>query len=354
MHELKNWAFEMMEPLFADLAEFNLSVAAVIERKSSGRIWVDAAENPCAGFLISPEGAYLAGSCADEGGEAGLKEVIPFGAYLIADPEAWGEKLGRVWCNQFARGHGRSHYLFREKRLADWRERIPDGFAVVGIDAELLSRQGLGNVGQVHEWIEDSWEEEKRFLKSGFGFCTMHGERIVSWCLADCVSGERCEIGIDSDPEYRRRGLASATVAATVDLCIERGLTEIGWHCLETNSGSQRVAEKVGFELERKYRAFSSGYPAENAGDLNREEWLGWAAYYHQAAEKERMFRYGEVECLTQAGEEEGALRVLQQMVDDGWDCPIGWLRGHWAFAGLHGTDGWERLILRIEAAEEG
>ncbi|MBT4504010.1 MAG: hypothetical protein HOC74_40140, partial [Gemmatimonadetes bacterium] len=91
MHELKNWAFEMMEPLFADLAEFNLSVAAVIERKSSGRIWVDAAENPCAGFLISPEGAYLAGSCADEGGEAGLKEVIPFGAYLIADPEAWGE-----------------------------------------------------------------------------------------------------------------------------------------------------------------------------------------------------------------------------------------------------------------------
>ena len=45
---------------------------------------------------------------------------------------------------------------------------------------------------------------------------------------------------------------------------------------------------------------------------------------------------------------------MLQQMVDDGWDCPIGWLRGHWAFAGLHGTDGWERLILRIEAAEEG
>jgi len=355
MQELKKSEYERVEPLFAALAAFNLSVATVIQRNSPGRIWVDDVGSPRVGFLLSPEGEYLAGWDSDARIDAALKETIPFGAYLIAHPDRWERKLGAIWCNRFARKHLRRHYVFREMRMPDWRERIPDGFSLTRIDGEFLQRRALKNFPQVAEWIEDSWDGDKGFLERGLGFCMVRGETVVNWCLTDCVSGKQCEIGIDSDAGYRRRGLAALTVAATVDHCLARGLTGIGWHCLDTNAGSYRTAEKAGFALERRYCAYSSGYPAENPTDLNREEWLEWADYYEKAAQTERIFRYGEVECRAQAGEGERALRILRRMMAEEWQVPLGWLQGHWTFAALRETDAWRRLIARLEkAGKEG
>jgi RimJ/RimL family protein N-acetyltransferase len=80
----------------------------------------------------------------------------------------------------------------------------------------------------------------------------LHGDQVVSWSVADCVSGGACEIGIHTRKDYRRRGLGTLTAAAAVDL----GLSNyrfVGWHCDEQNIPSIRVAEKVGFDLERRY-----------------------------------------------------------------------------------------------------
>jgi RimJ/RimL family protein N-acetyltransferase len=75
----------------------------------------------------------------------------------------------------------------------------------------------------------------------------------VSWSLADCIVGDACEIGIHTAEDYRRQGLATLTAAATVDGCLARGLTAIGWHCDVDNLGSRGVAERVGFRHERDY-----------------------------------------------------------------------------------------------------
>lgn len=82
------------------------------------------------------------------------------------------------------------------------------------------------------------------FLEREFGSCMLHGHRIISWSLADCTSGDACEIGIRTREDYRCRGLGTFTAAATVDLGLSR-YRSVGWHCDEQNIASIRVAEKV-------------------------------------------------------------------------------------------------------------
>jgi RimJ/RimL family protein N-acetyltransferase len=91
------------------------------------------------------------------------------------------------------------------------------------------------------------------FLRDGFGFATVHQNEIVCWSLADCRSGDACEIGIHTAEAFRRRGLATITVAAAVDFALSHGFSAVGWQCSLDNLGSMGTAEKVGFEKERDY-----------------------------------------------------------------------------------------------------
>ncbi|MBX0331372.1 GNAT family N-acetyltransferase [Oscillochloris sp. ZM17-4] len=92
-------------------------------------------------------------------------------------------------------------------------------------------------------------------MTCGFGFALFDGSEPVSWCLADCAVDARCEIGIHTHPDYRRRGLATIVVAATIAHALAAGYDEVGWHCSEDNQGSQGVAEQVGFTLTHRFHA---------------------------------------------------------------------------------------------------
>ena len=63
-------------------------------------------------------------------------------------------------------------------------------------------------------------------------------------------------------PAYRRRGLATIVVAATVAHALAAGYHEVGWHCSEDNQGSQGVAEKVGFTLTHRFHALGWRFAA--------------------------------------------------------------------------------------------
>ena len=133
---------------------------------------------------------------------------------------------------------------------------MPTGFSIERLDQELLDRPGICIPEHVPQWMVHNWGSVDSFLRRGLGFCAVQGHEIVSWCLTDCRSGNACEIGIRTHQEYRRQGLATRTVSATVEECRCQGLTTIGWHCHETNLGSRGVAEKTGFMKEREYMSY--------------------------------------------------------------------------------------------------
>ena len=66
------------------------------------------------------------------------------------------------------------------------------------------------------DWFDpqEMWGSVENFLVKGVSFCILHGNRVVAWCTPDCTAGDRIDVGIFTEPEYRRRGLGVLAVAA--------------------------------------------------------------------------------------------------------------------------------------------
>lgn len=267
IYQLDKSAYERARALFTEL-DHQLTALAVIEGGCPGKIWVDSIAHPRAAFMASPEGHFLVGyqgsavfnrslnklimgTLAGENGGGQHGERMA----LVCHPEAWKERFGVVLVGLVPIPERRRHYLF-ERLLVDWHNQVPEGISIERIDTALLDRPALCIPQHVNQWMKHNWGSVESFLRQGLGFCAVQGQEIVSWCLTDCTSGSACEIGIHTRQEYRRRGLATLTVAATVEECLCQGLTTIGWHCHETNLGSRGVAEKVGFTKEREYMSY--------------------------------------------------------------------------------------------------
>ena len=348
MQRLASGQFALVEPLFAPLFERHLSVEAVLVGAVPGEVHVDDLDHPRVGLILTPEGHYLVGDVAYERVYPALRELIPPRAYLTVEPIEWETKLPYIWKNSAARRHPRYHLHLAAPRLPDWRERIPAGFRIVQIDAALLAQGDLQNSGVIRDRV-DAWHSQADFLAHGFGFCALEGDTIAANCMADCVVGAKCEVGIRTEMGYRRRGLAALLAAAAVEHCLASGITTIGWHCQQTNAGSIAVAQKVGFVVDGEYVSHSSFLPAENATDLTPAEYREWAAHYERFAVEHYLYSYDAARAWALAGEPESALENLRRVFAHGWRGRPEWLAHNWVFDSLRGIPEFEAMIARLQ-----
>jgi GNAT superfamily N-acetyltransferase len=260
IYELDKMDYAKARPLFRAL-EYHLASAAVLDGNNPGKVFVNDRSNPQTAFMTSPEGCYLAGSPDSDAFNRALNHAIlsgqvfdrPVGELVfICHPERWQERLATMLAPWRPVTIPRRHYVCRRVRY-DWRANASPGFAVQRIDAALLSRPGLAIPDHVTGWAENNWGSLVNFVQDGFGFATVHADEMVSWSLADCRSGDACEIGIHTAEPFRRRGLAAITAAAAADFALSHGFATVGWQCSLDNLGSIGTAEKVGFEKEREY-----------------------------------------------------------------------------------------------------
>ena len=263
------------------------AVDAVIDGTSPGRIWADDASAPTLAMASTEEGEYVVGVSDNERLNALLRTlivetVLPAGraagwAYLLnlrCSSAAWSVTVEDMLGDVVSVKEEREFYA-AEQCAVDWKGAIPPGFHMQPVDEELLTRMDLKNIKHVRRWARGNFGSIGAYLLHGFGFCLLRGGDIVSWCLSDCVSGDKCEVGIHTDEEYRRRGFATLTVAAAVDHCLLRGLKRVGWHCSVQNVASAATARKVGFKKVLDYQAFrvDAGETDQGRGDgTNAEE----------------------------------------------------------------------------------
>ncbi len=373
--------YEKVRPLFEGFPH-TLITAAVIERYCPGSIYVDDTETPKTALIVSPEGYYLAGDHTDSFSEA-LKTFIDTliperlqkgeeNVSLNYYPASWEDRLSHILQEKFPlRVHGYT-YAFKKLKIPDWRDRIPKGFSIVQVDRFLLS-SSLKNKEKVLEWINHVWSSPEDFLRHGVGFCMLHSDTIVSWCLTDCVVGSRCEIGIETQEDYRRQGFASLTVAATVDYCLQKGLTAIDWHTGVTNVGSIRTAEKVGFErvlMDTYY--FFWFYPVDNFIEHGYHSW--WEGHYGESAQwyerasavaesgeykSFQLLRYHSLSSVylyaaiswARAGETDFSLKNLEKAskIAESPQEFAETLKRSESLKSLHGTEGWKILLEQLE-----
>ncbi len=351
MHELEQKAYTVAQPLLNTLSAQHVEVAAVLAGCLDGEIWVDRMTEPTVALLASGETYYLAGSpeLASPKCVAALRREIPAWAYLFAQ-DHWAGHLSRVWSNPYARPHPRVRFGLAEGRVPVAVAGLPDGFELARIDRALLSA-APENLDVVTDGI-DSWPSRDDFFDKGVGFCVLHQQRIVSHCMSDSVTGSRCELGVGTEPGFRRLGLAKVAAAAALTECLERGIVGVEWHSHASNRGSIAIAKAIGLVENDRHFAYSGNLPAENVGDLDPETCRDWATHLEAASAHIGWYRFHAAGAWALIGERERVLANIGKLVEDGWDGQAEWLEGHWALASMADDPQFETLVARQRQAQ--
>lgn len=274
LHELNTPASPTAKALFTPL-EFHVSCAAVLSGVNPGRVLVDDPQNPGAGFVFSPEAAFLAGDAANtefcthlemllrDPNQLGLPvwELI-----MVVSSEGWAQKLMEMAGADSLARYARRHYLCD----AAWGLPSippPPGAILKQIDEDFLADTRYTLPRHITDWILNNWGTQAHFLNAGFGVATVCESEVVAWSIADCVDAGMCEIGIHTAPHWRRKGMAAFTANGALRHAFARGMKGVGWHCHEENVGSWRTAEKAGFIFERNYEEYRIRAPGETGAE---------------------------------------------------------------------------------------
>jgi RimJ/RimL family protein N-acetyltransferase len=365
--------YERARPLFQNL-HYQLAVESMLDGTNPGWIYVDDEEDPCCAWMVNSEGFYLAGDPSNKEFNAWMEKW--FENYVRHGNQDWESETVLLfdissddWVSSFPDIFSlrpplevnRMHYICTDVAV-DWRALLPRGFSVHRIDEHILDNDALEIPDHLGFWVKMNWGTPAYFLEHGFGTCVVHENAIVSYSLADCVHGDECEIGIQTLEAYRRRGLATVTPAANVELAFKKGFRQVGWHTHDYNKASQRTAEKVGFELERRYiqyecHRFEAMHIAET----------GLRFYFkgkHQMAAEtlEKAIKTGDVDAWVYSlaarvhatlDNTDRALELLRLAVDMGWANTQA--IQHADFDSLRACPEWEVLVGQVEmnAAKE-
>jgi GNAT superfamily N-acetyltransferase len=253
--ELARLSYSRVQPLFDALA-FHLSIDGVLAGFMPGRVLVDDEQAPRTALISSPEGNYLASAEPLQDSDVPRAQALvehlhrdgPVELYVAP---AWEQQADALVAGFRPRRVPRRRYALATL-AGNWYEHVSAPFTLARLDAVTMARPGLAG-HHIEHWASGNWGSVDAFTAHGFGAALFHDELPVSWCLADSAVGSRCEIGIHTHPAFRRQGLATIVVSATVAEALAHGYTEIGWHCDEANIGSQQVAEKIGFRLTHHF-----------------------------------------------------------------------------------------------------
>ena len=264
IHELKQTESQKARALFTPLS-FHASCAAVLGGTNPGRIFVDDPLCPTAGFVLSPEAAYLSGDadnrefCRSLGSylrDATNLGVAVWHLQFIVSSDCWRQRLNEIAGESKVVATSRRHFLCSAEE--DLPTMPPPKDTVLRpIDEDLLNADAIALPDHIGRWIHNNWGSCAHFLSAGFGVVAICRTEIVSWSVADCRAGNTCEIGVRTAPEWRQRGMGSFTASGAARHAFCSGLQSVGWHCPEQNVASQRTALRAGFTLERKYNTYT-------------------------------------------------------------------------------------------------
>jgi RimJ/RimL family protein N-acetyltransferase len=348
--------------------DYSLSINALLEGNNPGRIFVDDVAQPRTALALTVEGTLLTGDDTNPTTNEALRRLFKesiftekvvveegWGMMLAVHPQRWEAKLPQLIPTHQADVLPRFHYLCREVKL-NWRDHLPEGHTVHQIDRALLANPALTIPAAILQTIPTYWRSLDHFLAMGAGFCVVHQNEAVSWCIADCTAGSQIDVGITTVPAHRRRGLAAVAAAATVEHCLSHGFTAVGWHCDQDNVGSWRTAEKVGFQRTREYVYYfyifsQPDHFAQLARScFNRGDYERTVQYMEQAfalrADHPDYYHMRAAEAWGALGNREMALTYLNRAIDSGW-TDVRHIRQVESFHLLHGTAGWKAALAR-------
>ncbi len=292
---------ETILPLLGD-DSYALFAKAVLFGRAQGSVYLDDDRCPKVAAILSAEEerCYFTLRSCDGNAEAwatALTETVlrdqheENGAHIefFLSPEADGsvralfDGMKACWNPAFL-------YSWHAGRIIDPPVTVPEGFFLQAITAEFLASEGIENL----DLILDEWDERDDGVDGVRGFCLLSGSMVAAVCHVDFRCGDAVELGVITDPAFRRKGLAAAAAGNAIRYFIERGIKHVVWHAPVDYKGSCSTASRCGLTIERGfgeyllhyklgYRKLMLGYRDVRLGNL-----AGAASLYRQALKLEK------------------------------------------------------------------
>lgn len=236
---------------------------AVLEQTMDGSVYADDLNTPATFYIKHNYGlALLVGNTENEEFNnqlvsymlnAAIKREKP--EYLQVYPALWNQKLNELLPDKIVETSanadqskvlklGRINFRFNQQKYNSVPEaNYPEG-ELVQTDAALFYKI-KGAVVPLH-----FWRNGDEFSQLSIGFSALVNGEPVSTAYAAFLQKPYLELGIETKAEYQGKGYAQWVCSALIDFCLENSLVPV-WSCRADNSGSIKLAEKLGFEQTR-------------------------------------------------------------------------------------------------------
>lgn len=223
-------------------------------QKVMGAVYANDVENPVSAAAVIGDFCFFAGKPDKE-----LVAYKPKGCekdfmIMIPQTEEWatlieacyGEKAKRV-----------TRYAIKKEPDVFSKEKLQE--IVKGLSGEYdlkLMDEKLFLWCKEQEWCRDwvsQYEDYEEYGRKGMGIIILKDGIPVSGASSYSSYLDGIEIQIDTEPAYRRKGLASVSGAALILECLKRGLYP-SWDA--QNKESVILAEKLGYHYAHDYVAY--------------------------------------------------------------------------------------------------
>jgi RimJ/RimL family protein N-acetyltransferase len=111
----------------------------------------------------------------------------------------------------------------------------------------------LARLGEDSAWIADTWGGPEGLAAGGTAWGAFAGSRLVAVACPFFVATVYEDLGVATEPGFRRLGLSTACAGAVCQDVRRRGRVP-SWTTSPDNTASLRVAAKLGFTLQRRDR----------------------------------------------------------------------------------------------------
>ena len=243
----------------------NISFAhSVIDKDITGKVYVDNKENPKTFYIIHPYGlSLLLGNCVNTEFNNTFREYAlntskerDTHEWMQAYPEDWDIVLNRLFENNSIKSKDNSsnketgiieintrvNFKFNLTKYIDLKKKnVKNSSNIVKADRQIFNEM-KGNVIPLN-----FWDNAEDFYDKGISFGLFYDGKLASTAFSACIQNGKIEIGIETLPEFQGKGFAIQTCSRMIDYCLENNYEPV-WSCRLENTGSYKLAQKLGFE----------------------------------------------------------------------------------------------------------
>lgn len=235
-------------PLFANYLPQRIFINSVLEGHS-GIALADSKTDPRVAQLRHPGWAILGGDVTRPIAQKFIQQSSEM--WIIPISEAWRALIFQVHGHHLKqiRGVTFSSESLNLKHLRDLQKRMPLDCHIERVDIALANRlrdEGLSSFPGFRTLVD--------FAERGIGFCATIEGRIISHAVSLMQCREGIHIGIETHPDFRNMGFATAVAARLLEDCIEQDIYP-HWSASCENTPSIHLAEKLGYVRDGVYEA---------------------------------------------------------------------------------------------------